>query len=585
MEVRMKAKTLGLAALVNVMLVVVGTSSAQTARTAAFTLNDSSRASSIGAVKSPDDRTITDPKSLNSRSNPNAGPIEIDELFYTRNVSGPAWSPEGREVVFSTNLSGRMNLWKVSADGGWPIQLSQSDDRQSLPAWSPDGKWIVYQQDYAGGNYHDLFAIPAKGGNAVNLTNTKDVRETNPLWSPDGATIAFQHKPRTSGAINLALMDWSTHAVQLVTREQAEDRYWQPITWSRDGHYILAVRFHISRNDSSVYRIEAGTGKAEELTPHSGRIRYIAGSISPDGNVALIASSEKGGFDNVALLDIPSRKLTWVTDLKCDARPGEFSPKGDQFTYLVNEDGRTDLYVVDRTTMRAARIDHPPGISLFGASLFGEIPKSFSPSGDRLILSHENSQRPNDLWIYDVRSGSSKQLTFSALAAVQPDRIPPSHLVHYRSFDGKIISAFLWLPDNMKRDGSNPGIVLPHGGPAVQTLDFFNREAAALASRGYVCIAPNVRGSSGYGIEFRQASRRDFGGGDLQDEVYAARFLADTGYVNSKKIGITGSSYGGYMTLMAIGKTPDLWAAGVERSGIINWFTMLQHQDPRLQAF
>src|SRR4030095_15545539 len=313
-------------------------------------------------------------------------------------------------------------------------------------------------------------------------------------------------------------------------------------------------------------------------------IRYIAGSISPDGNVALIASSEKGGFDNVALLDIPSRKLTWVTDLQWDARPGEFSPKGDRFTYLVNEDGRTDLYVVDRTTMRAARIDHPPGISLFGASLFGEIPKSFSPSGDRLILSHENSQRPNDLWIYDVRSGSSKQLTFSALAAVQPDWIPPSHLVHYRSFDGKIISAFLWLPDNMKRDGSNPGIVLPHGGPAVQTLDFFNREAAALASRGYVCIAPNVRGSSGYGIEFRQASRREFGGGDLQDEVYAASFLADTGYVNSKKIGITGSSYGGYMTLMAIGKTPDLWAAGVERSGIINWFTMLQHQDPRLQA-
>jgi dipeptidyl aminopeptidase/acylaminoacyl peptidase len=158
-------------------------------------------------------------------------------------------------------------------------------------------------------------------------------------------------------------------------------------------------------------------------------------------------------------------------------------------------------------------------------------------------------------------------------------------LVHYKSFDGKIISAFLWMPHNLKRDGSNPGIVLPHGGPTGQTTDFFNRTAAALASRGYVCIAPNVRGSTGYGIEFQKANIKDLGGGDLQDEVYAAKLLVATGYVDEKKVGITGGSYGGFMTLMAIGKTQDIWAAAVEQFGIINWFTMLEHEDPFLQQY
>jgi len=157
--------------------------------------------------------------------------------------------------------------------------------------------------------------------------------------------------------------------------------------------------------------------------------------------------------------------------------------------------------------------------------------------------------------------------------------------VHYKSFDGTVISAILWLSFNLERNGKNPGIVLPHGGPTGQTLDTFNRSVIALVSRGYTVIAPNVRGSTGYGLAFQKANFQDLGGGDLQDEVYAAKFLTATGYIDPKKIGITGGSYGGYMTLMAIGKTADIWAAGVEQFGIVDWYTMLQHEDPRLQEY
>ena len=141
------------------------------------------------------------------------------------------------------------------------------------------------------------------------------------------------------------------------------------------------------------------------------------------------------------------------------------------------------------------------------------------------------------------------------------------------------------MPFNLKRDGSNPALVLPHGGPTGQSQDYWSPRIAAFVSRGYICIAPNVRGSTGYGIEFQKANYKDLGGGDLQDEVYAAKFLEATGYVNPKKIGITGGSYGGFMTLMAIGRSPEVWAAGVELYGIINWMTMLQHEDAMLQEY
>lgn len=530
-------------------------------------------------VKSPADRPITDPKSLNSGVNSKTGPIAIDELFYTRTVAGPAWSPDGKEIVFTTNLTGRANLWKVSANGGWPIQLSQSDDREVAAAWSPDGKWIVYQQDFGGAEYYDLFAIPAGGGESINLTRTQDITETGALWSPNGSSIAFGQKLKVSSVYDIAVMDWQSRKTKVLTHEQTSDHSWVAVAWSPDGRSLQAERQNRAGTDGSIYRIEVATGKAEELTPHKGDILYVATAISPDGKTALVSSNEKHGVSNVGLLDIATHKFTWVTDLEWDVDPGEFSPKGDLFTYMVNEDGRTSLYLVERSSLRASRIDFPKGISQFAGRT------AFSPSGESLLISHQDSQRPSDFWIYDIRGRKSRQLTFSALAGLDPERIPPSQLVHYRSFDGKTISAFVWLPANLKRDGSNPGVVLPHGGPTGQTVDGFNRTVAALASRGYVCIAANVRGSTGYGIEFQEANHMDIGGGDLQDEVYAARFLTATGYVDPKRIGITGGSYGGYMTLMALGKTPELWAAGVEEYGIINWFTMLQHEDPSLQAY
>jgi len=528
----------------------------------------------------PDDRPLTDPKSVVSASNSTARPVPVDDLYYTRSVFGAAWSPDGQQIVFTTDISGRSNLWKVRASGGWPIQLTQSDDRQYGAAWSPDGKWIVYQQDHAGDELWDLYAIPSDGGEAVNLTNTPAIREQDPHWSHDGKTIAFEYKTKEGSQYDIALLDWSTHQVHKLTNEQQPGYSWNVVAWSNDDKTIYAGRVNPPFTDADIYSVDVPTGKLQSLTSHQGTIRYLGSSLSPDGGTLLLSSDAKNGYMNAALLDVATKKVTWVTDLKWETFAGNFSPDGRKYSYVVNEDGLTDAYLADRSTNRAEKVDLPHGLNLFSGN-----PNEFAPQSDRVIVSHEASNQPGDLWVYSLTSRHADQLTFSAIASLRATPLPASQIVHYKSFDGKIISALLWMPFNLKRDGSNPALVLPHGGPTGQTVDYWNTDVAALTSRGYICIAPNPRGSTGYGLDFQKANFQDLGGGDLKDEVAAVDFLKVTGYVDPKKIGITGGSYGGFMTLMAVGKTPDIWAAAVEEYGIINWSTMLKSSDPSLNEY
>ncbi len=539
-----------------------------------------STAISCWASTGPDDRSITDPHSVVSESNPSARPAPIDDLYYTRTVFGAAWSPDGQQVVFTTDISGRLNLWKVRASGGWPIQLTQSDDVQSNAVWSPDGNWIVYQQDHAGNELYDLYAIPSAGGEPVNLTNTPAIREQDPRWSHDGKTIAFAYKPKDGTQYDIALLDWTTRKVHKLTNERQPGYSWSVVAWSKDDKTIYANRINPPFTDSEVFRIEVATGTAENLTPHHGTVRYLASSLSPDDRTLLITSDAKGGYMNVAQVDVATKKLSWATDTKWEAFSGNFSPDGKRYTYVINEDGLTDAYLADCATNQAEKLELAHGLNFFSGN-----PTEFAPQGDRVIVSHEASNQPGDLWIYNIGNRHPDQLTFSAIASLRAVPLPASQIVHYKTFDGKIITALLWIPFNLKRDGTNPALVVPHGGPTGQRVDYWSPEVQALTSRGYICIAPNPRGSTGYGLDFQKANFQDLGGGDLKDELAGVEFLKGTGYVDPKKIGITGGSYGGFMTLMAIGKAPDVWGAAVEEYGIINWSSMLKSSDPSLNEY
>ena len=180
----------------------------------------------------------------------------------------------------------------------------------------------------------------------------------------------------------------------------------------------------------------------------------------PMDEFSLVTSDKPGGFANVAEIDVATKKLTWVTDSKWASDAGDFSPDGKQFTYIVNEDGRTDDYLADTATLARGKINLPPGLNTYTGN-----PTPFAPQGGRLLINHQSSTQPADMWVYDIGRHEARQLTFSAIASLTTAKIPPSQLVHYRSFDGKIISAFLWIPFNLQRDGSNPRSSCPMEGP------------------------------------------------------------------------------------------------------------------------
>ena len=522
----------------------------------------------------------TDPKAVQSLVNAGATAVPIDDLYYTRSIGGATWSPDGKEIVLTTNLSGRTNLWKVNVSGSWPIQLAQSDEAQLSPTYSPDGKWIVYQQDKGGNELYDLYAIPSSGGTPINLTNTPEIRELSAEFSPDGNSLVFDAKTAKSPNVNVMVMNFRTHAVRALTAESTPNHWWNRVCWSHDGNFVFAVRIKNDFADSDVYRIEVATGKAENLTSHQGEARYAASALSPNDDRLLISSNEGVAHSRIGILDLSTRHTTWITEGEWDAEPGDWSSDGRQFTYSLNQDSRNDIYLVDATTLHAAKLHNLEGLNSLNAS-----PHAFAPDSKKLLVRHESSRQPADLWVYDLAASSGVQLTHSAIASLDANNIPPSQLVHYKSFDGTVVSAILWVPFNLKRDASNPAVVIAHGGPTGQTDDGWNPTAVALASRGYICIAPNVRGSTGYGIPFQKANYQDLGGGDLQDEVYAVEFLKQTGLVDAKRIGITGNSYGGFMTMIAVSKSPDVWTAGVEQYGVSNWRTMLAHADPFLQEY
>jgi dipeptidyl aminopeptidase/acylaminoacyl peptidase len=538
---------------------------------AAFLLASVAQSLAAPIVEGVPPRDLTDPKSLTSQPRPGAAPAPVADLFFTRGGSDAVWVPHSEAVVISTNLTGRYNLWTLPAKGGFPLQLTQSDDAQSGLAASPDGKWIVFQSDHGGDEIYDLYATPASGGAVIDLTNTPDVDEKGARFSPDGSALAFTRRPKTETPANIAVMDFATHRVRQLTHEATKDQTWTVAAFSQDGKSILANRSNAARTEAEIWMIDVASGSQTPLTP--AQKFNSATDISSDGRYVAMRTETASGLRLAALLDLRDRSIHILKPDVWPQRSGCFSPDGRTLVFLSYVDGRVTLSKYDLGSGKSERLPPPDGYS--GDASNNQT--SFSADSQHIIVSHQAGNTPQDFWIVNTKTGSATQLTRFGLASIDSAHLPRAEVVHYKSYDGTVISALLWMPFNLARNGNAPGVVLAHGGPNLQTLDVFDRTPVALASRGFVVIAPNVRGSTGYGRAFEKANHQDLGGGDLKDEIAGRQFLIDTGYVDPKRIGITGGSYGGFMTLMALGKTPGLWAAGVEEYGIIDWQALLLH--------
>src|SRR5271154_6214080 len=238
-------------------------------------------AETVAAQTLPAPQAVTDPKQIASKPNAQVEPrsLTIEKLFMTRQVGQSTWSPDGKSIAFISNMSGRNNLWLVPAEGGWPVQLTVSDQPQTAPAWSPDGKWIAYQSDFDGDEQWDIFLVSPKTGKVVNLTQTREIAELNPTWSPDGRYLAYEVKPKTSAAYEIDVYDTVMREVKHLTTNTPQDKGNSNPLWSKDGKFIVYTQEQAKGTDSNILIADVAAGTSTLLTPHEGEQRFTANDI------------------------------------------------------------------------------------------------------------------------------------------------------------------------------------------------------------------------------------------------------------------------------------------------------------------
>jgi dipeptidyl aminopeptidase/acylaminoacyl peptidase len=524
---------------------------------------------------------ITDPAKITSRQKFDIQPFTVEKLYMTRAVGDSSWSPDDKQVAFVSNITGRNNIWLVSSQSGWPTQLTVSNQRQANIAWSPKGRWIAYNSDYDGNEQWDLFLVSVSNGQVVNLTNTPEISEEGAAWSPDGEKLAYSVKPKQSPNYEIDVIEVLTKKVMHLTSNTPAQLNNINAIWSRDGKWVIFTQQNSAGKDANVFIVSASGGRATNLTPHEGERNFTASDIAPDGKTVLITSNTGNRYENAGLLDVATKKIIWLTAEKWETTSGKFSPDGKRLTWTTNIDGQQDIYVYDIAARHVQALPIAKGInSLAGAET------AFSHDGSVLLYTHSGSNSPNDIWAYDVAMQKSHQITHSLVGGIRSEDMVEPFLVHFPSKDGKWqISAFVYVPYNAERNGKNAAIVWIHGGPTDQFENSFARNVQFLVNQGYFVIAPNYRGSTGYGKEFEDADRFDMGGGDLDDVISSAEWIKKTGFIDPKKVIALGASYGGYLTMMAVTKAPDLWAAGVPIVPFVNWFTEIENEDPSLREY
>jgi dipeptidyl aminopeptidase/acylaminoacyl peptidase len=295
----------------------------------------------------------------------------------------------------------------------------------------------------------------------------------------------------------------------------------------------------------------------------SGEVRLLTGAPrqkdwfprwSPDGRtIAFI--SQRGGWDQVWLIGADGSGLRQLTTHTNDLTDLTWSPDGTKLACTINRGGVFDLCLIDVASGKLADLARGDG--------YYSRP-GWSPDGTFLTVEFESAVKPPDIYRVAVPGGEDQQLTFSNPPALASKQLVEPELITYPSFDGRQISALLYKPPTP----NGAGIVHPHGGPSSQYIFDFDLLAQYFVAKGYTFIAPNYRGSTGYGVAFEQANYNDWGGADMQDVLHAARYLHTLKWIDRQRLAIFGGSYGGYMAALCLARDPDyLFACGVSKYG------------------
>ena len=510
-------------------------------------------------------------------------PIAVEQILQIRTTGSPLWSPEGSRVAFAWGVGTESGLWVADTAASNPAGPGGDHLRQIAPltdraefALSPDWSRMAYVSK------KHIWRVPLSGGQPLQLTALEG-KYSNLVWSPDGASLAFvlQHEEPDQTDVGLVQVESAGPVTWIGDSLNDED---SPI-WSPDSSRLAYQRRTSDWRGYDVWLSKPdGTDQAHLVTETYDRgveeFRFDGNHHwSPDGS-RIVYLSSRSGFNHLWVISVHGGEPVELTAGEYVDYLPRWSPSGERIAFVSSRSGvleQRSIWTVDAAGGEPARIS---------ADGFSTAP-SWSSDGRRLAYLRSSATEPPEIVVQEAEPESSaRRLTESRPRPTATDLFVAPEPIRYPSRDGTEVPGILLRP-RAPRDGSRPGLLWFHGKGGINLEGWGGLPHYAFHQRlvqlGYSIVFVNWRGTHiGYGAEWERANYRDYAGGELDDAVAAADFLVHEAGVSAGRIGCWGGSYGGYMTMLAVAKAPEICDAGVSLYGVSDWDTFLDQSQRKL---
>jgi dipeptidyl aminopeptidase/acylaminoacyl peptidase len=510
----------------------------------------------------------------------------IDRFLYIRSATGPSFSPDGRFLAFLSNITGVSQLWQVPVEGGWPVQLTFTSESVRGVHYNPRKHDLLFSMDVGGNERTQLHWLHGvgrtdhglgDGWTSADVSKHPKAIHTFGGWSHDGEQFAFSSNRDKENRFDVYIQKLDGTAARRV--KQGPGGYYSASGWSPDDKWLLVTRAEANFNQD-LYLVEVASGEVRHLTPHKGEVQYHSPHWSADGKwIYCVSTAGNRDLLAAAQIEVASGKVTYIETPKHEAEAIMPSPGGQWLAWLVNVGGKSELNL---RHLESGKVYQPPDLPLGVISHL-----TFARDDSRLALVFDGPRYNFDVWVWDLipprgmarPADKLRQVTHSSRAGIPFGDFGEPELIQYKSFDERLIPAWFYPPAPGSRgrdDRLPPVIVYPHGGPESQTRPAFNALFQYFCQHGYAILAPNVRGSSGYGTAYMNLDNTTKRMDSVADLAHAAYWLRDQKKGDPKRLAVYGGSYGGFMVLAQVTHYPDLWAAGIDVVGICNFVTFME---------
>jgi dipeptidyl aminopeptidase/acylaminoacyl peptidase len=488
----------------------------------------------------------------------------IEDFLQIRSANSPVYSPCGGKVRFISNLSGQPQLWEIQRGDGQPTRVVSISDRIMTATFFPSDERMVIGTD-VGGNERQSVSLLHPNGEITALTHRPDLIYHFGGISADGQYAAWSSNERHSAFFDVYVYHLETGESTCLFQSDGTNH---PVRFSPDGGQLLISQL-TSNMDNRLLLVDVHNKASKLLTSSDGEALYQQAQFSKDGKYLYLLSNTDREFMGIAQLECGTGKLEFLVEKPWDIETLALNPSSERLAFTINEGGYSTLCLFD---LKQGEILKPVNLP---KGVIDDL--TWSPDGQHLCFTLDGSVHPKDLWELEMESGKVERLTFVSESSVLDQLVEPE-LVEFTSFDGLKVPAFYYKPK--QTEGLLPVIVYVHGGPESQTRASFHPALQYFVNHGFAVLAPNVRGSTGYGRTYTHLDDIRKRMDSVADLAAAVDWLKLEGQANPNAIAVMGRSYGGFMVLAAITAYPHLWACAIDQVGIANFRTFLENTGP-----